>query len=104
MEQEVTTTLLRPSQPTNPHAIVLEVVARSGFMVSIGTKVVSATKQSVTFEVAKADSLLQFDGFFHGGVIASLADYAGAAATAVAGEVSVPVLTSSRVRERRALL
>lgn len=79
----------------DPPAIVQEVIERSGFMVMIGTKVRKAEQGKVSLEVQRAPELLQFDGLFHGGVIASLADYAGACAAAVSAKPGVPVLTSS---------
>ena len=80
---------------TDPPEIVQEVIDRSGFMIMIGTKVAHVEQGKVSLEVQRAENLLQFDGLFHGGVIASLADYAGACAAAVSAQPGVPVLTSS---------
>ena len=83
------------SDTTNPSMIVHEVISRSGFMVMMKTKVIQASSGRVCLEVRRSPHLLQFDGLFHGGVIASLADYAGACAAAVSSNPGVPVLTSS---------
>ena len=80
---------------TAPSAIVGEVIAGSGFMVLIGTKVLHAARGEVSLEVQRDPSLLQYDGLFHGGVIASLADHAGASAAAVSKRQGVPILTSA---------
>jgi len=80
---------------TNPSLIVQEVISRSGFMVMMKTQVIEALPGRVCLEIKRAPHLLQFDGLFHGGVIASLADYAGACAAAVSSNPGVPVLTSS---------
>ena len=80
---------------TDPAAIVQEVINRSGFMAMIGTRVAHVDRGKVSLELQRASNLLQFDGFFHGGVIASLADYAGACAAVVSARPGVPVLTSN---------
>lgn len=68
---------------TDPREVVEEVVARSGFMVHLGVEVVDVGEGRVILQVLHAPTLLQFDGLYHGGVIASLADYAGASAAAI---------------------
>lgn len=80
---------------TDPPAIVQEVIDRSGFMVMMNTRVAHASQGKVSLEIQRAPNLLQFDGLFHGGVIASLADYAGACAAAVSTRPGVPVLTAN---------
>lgn len=75
--------------------IVREVVRRSGFMQLIDADVVRASPGKVTLEVDYAPKLAQFNGFFHGGVVATLADYAGAAAAAVAEPRCPKALTAN---------
>lgn len=75
--------------------IAREVIRRSGFMRLIDAKVVNAAAGSVSLEVDYAPKHAQFEGLFHGGVIAAIADYAGAAAAAVAEPRSSKVLTAN---------
>jgi len=66
--------------------LLRKVTAASGFTHASGVEVVAAEVGQVTLDLPKKRELLQFSGFFHGGVIAGLADHsAGAAATAYAG-------------------
>lgn len=70
------------------------VTSRPGFPVAIGTEVLLVEKGRVHLRVARRPDLLQFNGFFHGGVIAGLADHAagGAASTVMPpGKVAVTV-------------
>ena len=70
------------------------VTAASGFTHSAGVEVVAAEVGNVTMVLAKKPELLQFSGFFHGGVLAGLADHcAGAAATTTLapGKIAVTV-------------
>jgi uncharacterized protein (TIGR00369 family) len=74
--------------------LLKKVTAASGFTHSAGVEVVAAEVGSVTLELAKKPELLQFSGFFHGGVLAGLADHcAGAAATTTLapGKIAVTV-------------
>jgi uncharacterized protein (TIGR00369 family) len=74
--------------------LLKKVTAASGFTHSAGVEVVTAEVGSVTLELAKKPELLQFSGFFHGGVLAGLADHcAGAAATTTLapGKIAVTV-------------
>ncbi len=74
--------------------LLQKVTAASGFTHSAGVEVVAADVGNVTMELAKKPALLQFSGFFHGGVLAGLADHcAGAAATTTLapGKIAVTV-------------
>jgi uncharacterized protein (TIGR00369 family) len=74
--------------------LLKKVTAASGFTHSAGVEVVAADIGNVTMELAKKPELLQFSGFFHGGVLAGLADHcAGAAATTTLepGKIAVTV-------------
>ena len=74
--------------------LLKKVTAASGFTHSAGVEVVAAEAGNVTMELAKKPELLQFSGFFHGGVLAGLADHcAGAAATTTLapGKIAVTV-------------
>lgn len=79
----------------DPRKIVEEVVARSGFMVHLGVEVIEVSEDRVILQVLHSPTLLQFDGLYHGGVIASLADYAGASAAAISLPRQSRVVTSS---------
>jgi uncharacterized protein (TIGR00369 family) len=77
----------QPKQPMTPDAIrdLLERVTYApGYTRAVGTKVESAEVGHVVMSLAKDDNLLQANGFFHGGVIAGLADHAGGGAVTTA--------------------
>jgi len=74
--------------------VVEQVTARTGFTSSIGARVVAVEKGKVELALAHRSDLLQFNGYFHGGVIAALADHAagGAVTTALPeGKIGVTV-------------
>lgn len=74
--------------------LVEAVTARSGYTSAVGTKVAFAEPGCVHLVLQKRPELLQFNGFFHGGVISGLADHAagGAVTTALpAGRIAVTV-------------
>jgi uncharacterized protein (TIGR00369 family) len=74
--------------------LVDTVTARTGYTRSIGARIVSVAAGRVQLAVERRPELLQFNGFFHGGVISGLADHAagGAVSTALpAGQVGVTV-------------
>jgi uncharacterized protein (TIGR00369 family) len=78
----------------SPEQLVRTVTAMTGFTHSAGVEVVAAEPGRVTLSLAKKPELLQFNGFFHGGVVSGLADHAaGAAATTAlpAGKIAVTV-------------
>lgn len=56
------------------------VTSAPGFTSAIGTRVESAEPGHVVLSLRKSADLLQANGFFHGGVIAGLADHAGGGA------------------------
>jgi uncharacterized protein (TIGR00369 family) len=63
-------------------AIAEAVTGLSGFARSSCFEVIAAGDGSASIRVRKSSHLTQFNGYFHGGVIAGLADHAaGAAAT-----------------------
>src|SRR4051794_16743770 len=66
------------------HDAIRELVERvtyaPGYTKSVGTRVESAEAGYVVMSLAKTDNLLQANGFFHGGVIAGLADHAAGGA------------------------
>lgn len=75
-----------------PEQLVRKVTAITGYTHAAGVEVVSAEPGQVTLSLAKKPELLQFNGFFHGGVVSGLADHAaGAAATTAlpAGKIAV---------------
>jgi uncharacterized protein (TIGR00369 family) len=80
---------------TDARKIVDEVVARSGFMVHLGVETTEASEDGVILQVMQSPTLLQFDGLYHGGVIASLADHAGASAAAISLPRQSRVVTSN---------
>ena len=69
------------------HDAIRELVERvtyaPGYTSAVGT-VERAEPGYVVMSLAKADNLLQANGFFHGGVIAGLADHAGGGAVTTA--------------------
>lgn len=75
--------------------LLVEAVTRqTGYTNATGTEVLHVEKGHVHLRLAKRADLLQFNGFFHGGVIAGLADHAaGAAATTLmpAGRIAVTI-------------
>jgi uncharacterized protein (TIGR00369 family) len=75
-------------------ALVEGVTARSGFTSYIGARVVAVERGLVQLSIDRRPDLLQFNGHFHGGVIAALADHAagGAVTTALpAGKIAVTI-------------
>jgi uncharacterized protein (TIGR00369 family) len=74
--------------------LVEMVTSRPGFTSAIGTKVLQVEPGCVQMSLSRRPDLLQFNGFFHGGVISGLADHAagGAATTALpAGRIAVTI-------------
>jgi uncharacterized protein (TIGR00369 family) len=79
---------------TNLRALVEDVTAKSGFTSLMGARVIAVEKGNVQLAVDRRRDLLQFNGHFHGGVIAALADHAagGAVTTALpAGKIAITV-------------
>ena len=77
-----------------PKQLVEQVTALTGFTNSSGVQVLIAEPGYVNLSLAKKPELLQFNGFFHGGVVSGLADHAaGAAATTAlpAGRIAVTI-------------
>jgi len=77
-----------------PLQLVRQVTAITGFTHAAGVEVKSAESGQVELELAKKPELLQFNGYFHGGVISGLADHAaGAAATTAlpSGKIAITV-------------
>ena len=77
-----------------PEQLVRKVTALTGYAHASGVQVVSAQAGQVILSLAKKPELLQFNGFFHGGVVSGLADHAaGAAATTAlpSGKIAVTV-------------
>lgn len=74
--------------------LVEMITSRPGYTSSVGTRVLFAEPGRVHLMLAKQPQLLQFSGFFHGGVIAALADHASGAAVATrlpSGRIAVTV-------------
>ncbi len=77
-----------------PRELVERVTALPGFTSAVGTRVVSAERGRVKMAIARRPDLVQFNGFFHGGVIAGLADHAagGAVTTCLPeGQIAITV-------------
>lgn len=70
------------------HQAIQELVERvtyaPGYTKAVGTRVESAEPGHVVMSLARSDDLLQANGFFHGGVIAGLADHAAGGAVTTA--------------------
>jgi uncharacterized protein (TIGR00369 family) len=76
-----------PKEPMTPDEIrdlVERVSSAPGYTRTVGTKVDHAEAGHVVMSLARNDNLLQANGFFHGGVIAGLADHAGGGAVTTA--------------------
>lgn len=74
--------------------LIQKINALPGFTSDAGIQVESAGSGQAHLSVARKLELLQFNGFFHGGVVSGLADHAaGAAATSAlpAGKIAVTV-------------
>ena len=74
--------------------LVEMVTSRPGYTSAVGTRVLFAEPGHVHLAVDRRPDLLQFSGFFHGGVVTGLADHAagGAVTTALpAGRIAVTV-------------
>lgn len=77
-----------------PLQLVRQVTAITGFTHAAGVEVLAAEPGKVELRLARKPELLQFNGYFHGGVVSGLADHAaGAAATTAlpAGKIAVTV-------------
>ena len=78
----------------NPEQLVRKVTALTGFTHSAGVEVLEAEAGRVSLSLAKKPELLQFNGFFHGGVVSGLADHAAGAAATTAlptGKIAITV-------------
>jgi uncharacterized protein (TIGR00369 family) len=64
--------------------LVEQVTYAPGYTSAVGTMVESAEPGYVVMSLARTDHLLQANGFFHGGVIAGLADHAAGGAVTTA--------------------
>jgi uncharacterized protein (TIGR00369 family) len=64
--------------------LVERVTCAPGYTKAVGTRVESAEAGYVVMSLARTDHLLQANGFFHGGVIAGLADHAAGGAVTTA--------------------
>jgi uncharacterized protein (TIGR00369 family) len=75
-------------------SLVESITARPGHMSAMGTRVVAVAPGHVHMAIDRRPDLLQFTGYFHGGVIAALADHAagGAVTSALpAGRIAVTI-------------
>ncbi len=69
----------------NPLRRLVELVTSApGFMRHVGTRVVSVEPGRVELALDRNPDLVQINGFFHGGVVAGLADHAAGAAVTTA--------------------
>jgi len=78
----------------NPEQLVRKITALTGFTHAAGVEVISAVPGLVQLSLARKLELLQFNGFFHGGVVSGLADHAAGAAATTAlpqGKIAVTV-------------
>lgn len=67
-----------------PRQRVEQVTARSGFTAASGVRPVLVEPGRVHTSLERKPELLQFSGFFHGGVVSGLADHAAGAAVTTA--------------------
>lgn len=78
----------------NADQLVRKVTTLTGFTHAAGVEVLSAEPGRVSLSLAKKPELLQFNGYFHGGVVSGLADHAAGAAASTAlaaGKIAVTV-------------
>lgn len=66
--------------PMTPRQLVEMVTTRPGYTSAVGTRVVLAEAGRVHLALDRRPDLLQFSGYFHGGVITGLADHAAGGA------------------------
>jgi uncharacterized protein (TIGR00369 family) len=72
--------------------LVERVTALPGFTSSVGTRVLDAEPGLVRMAIARRPDLVQFNGYFHGGVVAGLADHAaGGAVTTLLPEGRIAI-------------
>ena len=74
----------QPMTPEEIRNLVERVTNAPGYTRTVGTRVVHAEAGHVVMSLVRNDNLLQANGFFHGGVIAGLADHAGGGAVTTA--------------------
>lgn len=80
------------------HKLISFVTAKTPHSRDLGIELVSASAGYVTMSIKTKPELLQFNGFFHGGVLSGLADHtAGAAATSMMPEGKIAVTVSLNV-------
>ncbi|MCF4166918.1 PaaI family thioesterase [Zavarzinia compransoris] len=80
----------------SPHRSLVEtVLARSGFASTARIEIEAVAPGAVDLRVEMSDAVTQFDGFFHGGLIATLADCAGGGAGATAEPMTTRVVTTN---------
>src|ERR1044071_9496724 len=85
---------LTAAAPLTPRQLVEMVTSRPGYTRAAGTEVLHVEVGIVHLRLRKRPDLLQFNGYFHGGVIAGLADHAagGAVSTALpSGRIAVTI-------------
>lgn len=82
----------------NPTELVRSVTAATGFTHAASVQVISVEPGLVSLRMPRKRELLQFNGFFHGGAIAGLADHAaGAAATTMLPQGRIAVTADLHV-------
>lgn len=69
------------------------VTSQAGYTKSVGTRVLAAEPGFVQLALDRREDLLQFSGYFHGGVIAALSDHAAGGAVTTALPPNRTVLT-----------
>lgn len=78
--------------------LIKSVTAASGFTHAASVEVLSVEPGIVSMRMPRKQELLQFNGFFHGGAVAGLADHAaGAAATTALPPGRIAVTASLQV-------
>lgn len=70
--------------PNTLRRLVETVTALPGFTADIGTRVLAVEPGYVEMALDRRPSLLQANGFFHGGIVAGLADHAAGGAVTTA--------------------
>lgn len=78
----------------NPRRLVQDTLGRMGLAKALGIRIAAVEPGHVTLALDLSGTVSQFDGYFHGGAIATLADCAAGAAAATADPMADQVVTT----------
>lgn len=78
----------------NPRQLVQDTLDRMGLAKTLGIRIDAVEPGHVALALDLSNAVSQFDGYFHGGAMASLADCAAGAAAATADPMADRVVTT----------